>query len=67
MFKSITAKAALVGVLAAALVGSGVTGAQAAATVGTAAGQSREVIYLWDGTEGSETLIPDNSRTLAWG
>jgi hypothetical protein len=67
MFKSITAKAAFVGVLAAALVGAGTTGAQAAATVGTAAGQSREAIYLWDGTEGAETLIPDNSRTLTWG
>ncbi|MFG6504475.1 hypothetical protein [Microbacterium sp. P05] len=67
MFTSITAKAAVAGVIAVALVGVSVTAAQAKAEVGTAPGQSSEEIYLWDGTEGSETLIPDNTGVMQWG
>jgi len=66
MFTSITAKAVAAGLLAVALVGVSVTGASAKAVVGTDAGQSYEALYLWDGIEGAETLIADNTRTLTW-
>lgn len=68
MKHSFTAKAAVVGALALALVGSSVTAASAAAPVGPdyTAGQSAEQMYLWDGTEGAETLL-SSTRVIGWG